>query len=102
MLTLTTHPRAINARANYHYIVDTRETTLAVDPRPVSVQEVTVGQNCSLIQLDPTAMKVFCAVHMGGMEELPAWLVNNLVRSMSENINYRIRGVEYTSLGRKI
>lgn len=92
----------ISAGAHNHNIIDASEAAFAIDPPAITMQEIAVGENCSFVELDAAAMELLSAIDVRRMEEIPARLIDDLIRRMSEDVNDGIRRVQNASLRREI
>lgn len=86
----------------YENIVYDREAALAADILALAVLNAGVGKNSGFIKLDATAMLLFGQGHFVRMEPFPHRAIDDLVRSVAEDVDDRIRGVEDAGFVRKI
>lgn len=91
---MTVHSLSIDGCATHHDIVDDGEAAFAPNPVTLAVFDATVRKYCSLVKLDPTVVELLCDWDFIWMEEIPAGVIANFVRGVTENVDNRIRTVE--------
>lgn len=89
---------AVDADAAYHNIVDNGETALASHPVALAVADAAVGQDGGLVEVHATLVELLRERNLLWMKKVPAGAVDNLVRSMAEDVNDRVGGVEDVSI----
>lgn len=100
--TLARHSPAVDTGAANHDIVNDGETALAADPVTITVPDLAVGQNGSFVELDATTVEVLGERNLIRVEEVPAGPADDLIGSVSEDINDRVRGVKNASLAGEV
>lgn len=96
------HASAIDTGAANHHIVDDGETALAADPSTIAVPDLAVSQDGSLVKLDATAVEVLRKRDLFRVEKVPAGLADDLIGSVSENIDDGVRGVKNAGLAGEV
>lgn len=99
-LTVTFQASAIDACAANHDIVHDCKNTLASHPSSVSVFNLTIVEDGSLVQLDTPTVYGSGERDLIWMEVLPARFANNILRGISQNIFYGRRDVKNSSVER--
>jgi len=89
---------AIDGNAADHDIVDDREAALASDPVALSVLDATVGQDGSLVEPHASTVELLGDWDFLGMEEVPAGAIDDLVRSVAEDVDNGVGRVEDMSI----
>ena len=77
---MTLRSSLINRRTCYKYIVNHCKHTLAADPATILVLDTTVIEDCSLVQVDATAVNDFGKWDLIWMKIFPARFALDLVR----------------------
>ena len=92
--TLAAHATAIDGGAADHDIVHDGEAALATDPVALAVPDAAVGQDGGLVEVDAATMELLGEGDLVGVEEVPAGLVDDLVRGMAEDVDDGVGRVE--------
>jgi hypothetical protein len=101
-LTLAAHALTIDADAAHHDIVDDGEATFAPYPVPLAVLDAAVCQDCGLVELHASQVKLLGERPVLLMEEIPGGPIDDLVRGVAKDINYGVGRVEDVGAIRKV
>lgn len=100
--TLTGHAPTINTGTAHHHIVDDGETALAADPGTIAVPDLAISQDGSLVKFDAAAVEVLRKGDLLRVEKVPARLADNLIGSVTENIDDGVRRVKNAGLAGEV
>lgn len=101
-LTLAAHALTIDADAAHHDIVNDREAAFAPYPIPLAVLDAAVCQDCGLVELHASQVELLGERPVLLMEEIPGGPIDDLVRSVAEDINNGVGRVEDVSTIREV
>lgn len=78
---------AVDTCAHDHDIVHNREADFASDPFALTISDSAVDQHCSLVLLYSSLVKTFGDGQVILGEEIPYRAVDNLARSVAEDVD---------------
>ena len=93
---------AIDAGAAHHNIVDDRKAAFTSNPFALAVFDAAVRQDGGLVKLDASKMKLLGERFVLLVEEVPSGSIDNLVRSVAEDVDDGIRGIEDVGTFREV
>lgn len=101
-LTLAGQALSVDGCTDDHNVVHDRKTALAADEASLLVPYSAICEDGSLVHGHPLLMKFLRIGQLFWREEIPRRLIDDFIRSVSEDVYYGVGGVEDAGVRREV